>query len=761
MKRIFPTTLVVQQRSLIMVAVLFCLSALSAVAQTTSITQNHIKYTLYSGGTAAVTGTDLNSLKSLVIPDVVEDASGNSYTVESIKDRAFEKHGSLSSISFGANLKTVGQYAFSGCAVLKELRVSEGVVSIDKYAFQNCSLRYVELPSTLRSLGSGVFQTNSSQNLDTLVLHTAYYNEAGKMQVLPFNSNYFKSTIKNTCTLVVPKEAYDYYVYPTVDNDPLKGINWGSFFTNIIPLEDEPAPPTDCDLPQAPVVELGGEMHDGSYDYSAFASVKLRFEGYTDISLDSNADACLTARLYKDGVLLASCQEPQISGDNVVTLSFNIPTESLYVRRFSGIECYNFSLEAEGMVSMKEAGVQRNFRFTLPLSNTADVPAAPLTWRVHALYFPEPTQVNFLPGEGNIRLEDLADVAIQLAGIERVALAASADAQPLTARLFKAGREVVSVGADKVRIEGNTLHLEFGPLDEHLVTLITTDANYHYPFTLSFAGDLLTDGYPCRVVIGEESTADNDNTPVSSPAYTLYWDSPRWRVAAKVLDIPELSVSVPAATTEDVMDYNQLRTIELSVDNYKSISLPAEGSSTTAVARLVRYGNPVCVTNTIRAEGNKLIIDFGSRLTSNVVGITPDDDPDQLVNLTLYFEGDILIDGVSCHIVYNGSKENLVWSVRPVVINKLPTPTIEYDNQRLYFTSAVEDVEYHYTISNDDKTARTTREATKVSAGNRLQVPLQCRYVISVYTSRDGYEDSDTATSILLLEGVPSIKGAE
>ena len=69
---------------------------------------------------------------------------------------------------------------------------------------------------------------------------------------------------------------------------------------------------------------------------------------------------------------------------------------------------------------------------------------------------------------------------------------------------------------------------------------------------------------------------------------------------------------------------------------------------------------------------------------------------------------------------------------------KCATPTISYTNGKLTFNSATEGAVCKYTINDAD---------IKSSEGN--EVELNGTYNISVYATKDGYEDSDMATAIL------------
>lgn len=863
--------------SLLITVVILCLSVLSASAQT--VTQNHVKYTVNNATMSAVaTGTDGSYITTLELADSVM-YNKRYYTVNGINANAFKDNRNISSIVFNSHLTKIGQYAFSGCGSLTEVIIPEGVETVDNYAFQNCPLRYVDLPSSLRTIGNSVFKSNGYQEIDTLVVRTAFYDDAGKMKILPFKSNCFNNALKKNCTLMVPKKAYEYYCFNTVDNVADASLNWGSFFTkivafgtapsgcNVVPkdglkdyrdlagvdvtftFDDEtltdvlsfgpddhiaatlvlpggksltadnvelkgntisidfaevlqknrelfiaaseddtaidvrlnldgqiqleecpfmlgsffvhhpiswsvPLLPSVYDLPESPAAAPKGEASDGLYDYTAFESVTLTFEGYTDLSLDSSTGAYINARLLKDdGTVLTTSQTATVTGENTLAITFAVPVDQLLVRRSSGVQNYEFTLEVEGQVNMMDGNEEKNYRFTIPASIASAAPS----WNVRAVYIPEPTGVSFLPAGETVALQSLTDVAVCFEGVSEVALSTAADALALKANLYLDGFQVATLGAERVRVEGNTLHLLFAPVDEELITLITDNKNFSYNFSMGLVADLMTDGYPCRVIIGDESVSESTTGGVTVGShYTRQWAAPRWTVPANICEAPEITVNVPGAIDGEVTEYQQLKVIELTVDNYSSIA-----ATPSAVARLVRGGNPVCVTGNVTTEGNKIIINFGDKLTYNAVGITPDDDPDQLVDLSLYFEGDLLFDRLPYRLVYNGSEEGQKWSLQPIVVYKLPNPSIEHDYNHIYFTCGAENVEYHYVITNADGCETTTADAVKGDGGSSLQIPLTRRYVISVYVSREGYEDSETVSVTLDLSGYPEIQYVE
>ena len=77
------------------------------------------------------------------------------------------------------------------------------------------------------------------------------------------------------------------------------------------------------------------------------------------------------------------------------------------------------------------------------------------------------------------------------------------------------------------------------------------------------------------------------------------------------------------------------------------------------------------------------------------------------------------------------------------------TPTIGYGNKKLTFSCDTEDVEYHCTITDAD--------IKSYVAGS---IDLSATYQISVYATKEGYEDSDEATATLVWMSA-QMEGAE
>ena len=72
------------------------------------------------------------------------------------------------------------------------------------------------------------------------------------------------------------------------------------------------------------------------------------------------------------------------------------------------------------------------------------------------------------------------------------------------------------------------------------------------------------------------------------------------------------------------------------------------------------------------------------------------------------------------------------------ITKKCETPTIDYDNGKLTFSCATEGATYQYSITDTD---------VKTGSGNEVQ--LTVTYQISVYATKSGYENPETATATL------------
>ncbi len=86
-------------------------------------------------------------------------------TVKAIGDRAFMGDKTLEQVMIPGNVKVIGSKAFYGCDKLSVLYLQEGTEEIKDSAFAMCTgLSRAQLPSSLRTLGNGVFAGDSCLN---------------------------------------------------------------------------------------------------------------------------------------------------------------------------------------------------------------------------------------------------------------------------------------------------------------------------------------------------------------------------------------------------------------------------------------------------------------------------------------------------------------------------------------------------------------------------------------------------------------------
>ncbi|MCM1437842.1 MAG: leucine-rich repeat protein [Roseburia sp.] len=102
----------------------------------------------------------------------IDEKPATSLTVntENISDRAFKCYDALTSVTFGAKVKTVGKHAFFSCTGLKTLDISAAtsLSLLDEKAFCNTSVKSLSLPASDVYVGKEAFA--SSDNLTSLDL---------------------------------------------------------------------------------------------------------------------------------------------------------------------------------------------------------------------------------------------------------------------------------------------------------------------------------------------------------------------------------------------------------------------------------------------------------------------------------------------------------------------------------------------------------------------------------------------------------------
>lgn len=107
------------------------------------------------GKIAVITGCSATDTE-IEIPEYIE-----SCPVGKIAPKSFNKHNKLRRVTFPRTLRLIGEYAFAGCKNLKEIFFSEGLETIEDWAFISCDISEVILPTTIKSIGDNAFMGNN------------------------------------------------------------------------------------------------------------------------------------------------------------------------------------------------------------------------------------------------------------------------------------------------------------------------------------------------------------------------------------------------------------------------------------------------------------------------------------------------------------------------------------------------------------------------------------------------------------------------
>lgn len=108
-------------------------------------------------GSAVVTGSAKKNAKAIKIPDtVVQD--GNTFQVTAVADKAFYKNKKLQQVTFGKNIVSVGENAFSGCTSLTKVSLNASLTDIGGSAFEKCTkLKSIMIPKNVKTIGTRAF----------------------------------------------------------------------------------------------------------------------------------------------------------------------------------------------------------------------------------------------------------------------------------------------------------------------------------------------------------------------------------------------------------------------------------------------------------------------------------------------------------------------------------------------------------------------------------------------------------------------------
>ena len=140
--------------------------------------------------------------KTVTIPAAVKIA-GVTFKVTKIDDNAFKGNKTVTKVTIGSNIKTIGKNAFSGATKLKKVTIGKNVKEIEANAFKGCSsLTSITLPSNVTKIGANAF--SGCKKLKTITIKST------KLTSKTVAKNAFKGLTKET-TIKVPKKKLEAY----------------------------------------------------------------------------------------------------------------------------------------------------------------------------------------------------------------------------------------------------------------------------------------------------------------------------------------------------------------------------------------------------------------------------------------------------------------------------------------------------------------------------------------------------------------------
>lgn len=114
-------------------------------------------YTIGENNTASLTSKKEAISNEFTIPSQV-DFNGKKYNVKSIGDYAFSGCSGLTSVTIPNSVISIGSSAFESCSGLTSVTIPNSVTSIGSSAFQYCSgLTFVTIPNSVTSIGYKAF----------------------------------------------------------------------------------------------------------------------------------------------------------------------------------------------------------------------------------------------------------------------------------------------------------------------------------------------------------------------------------------------------------------------------------------------------------------------------------------------------------------------------------------------------------------------------------------------------------------------------
>ena len=262
-----------------------------------------IYYNITGDNTVKVTEPDNNGgySGSITIPAEVQYA-GNTYSVTSIGDWAFQYCTGLTSITLPNSITSIGDAVFYDCSGLTSITLPNSIKSIGTHTFANCTaLTSITLPDSITSIGIRTFQDcaaltsialpNSIKSIDNY----AFKGCSGLTSItLPNSLTYIGICTFFCCSgltsITLPNSLTD------IDNCAFQ------YCTRLTEIYCEAEVPPTCSIVTFDNVDFANctlyvptvavEAYRKAYPWSEFHIVGYDFAGVAEVSSVSPAVAC-------------------------------------------------------------------------------------------------------------------------------------------------------------------------------------------------------------------------------------------------------------------------------------------------------------------------------------------------------------------------------------------------------------------------------------------------------------------------------------
>lgn len=142
----------------VILSILAMLLPMLASAASTTFLVNDILYEMSNkSGEVSVSKSSFELAGEVVIPETVE-YEGETYSVTSIDNNAFENRTGLTSITLPSSVRIIWANAFRGCTNLSTVNLAYGLKTIETGAFRDCTaLTSIIIPKRMRSISKEAF----------------------------------------------------------------------------------------------------------------------------------------------------------------------------------------------------------------------------------------------------------------------------------------------------------------------------------------------------------------------------------------------------------------------------------------------------------------------------------------------------------------------------------------------------------------------------------------------------------------------------